>query len=146
MKHSNPHNIILTSFAMIDYGTTQNKRIYLCSISYINSLARQLKLWSGSKKMALVGARLSYIFHAVIPGLSFFLAMCCYAKLHSPLGISLTLLLLYGGFLYPMLKYHRITHPAKWPSPSMHGAFLFGVSVTMLFYYIQVLPNILWYL
>jgi len=95
--------------------------------------------------MRLSGVIASYIFHAVIPGLSFFLGMCSYAKLSSPLGICLTLLLLYGGFFFPMLRFHRIIHAAKWPSPSMLGAFLFGITVTMTFYYIQVLPNILWH-
>ena len=93
--------------------------------------------------MNLLGAMASYFFHAVIPGLSFFLGMCCYAKLQSPLGLGLTLVLLYSGFLYPMLRFHRIIHPAKWPSPSMHGAFIFGITVTIVFYFIQVLPNIL---
>jgi len=71
------------------------------------------------------------------------MGMYCYAKLSSPLGIIVALVLLIGGFLYPMLSYHRIVHPAKWPCPSMHGAFLIGITLTMIFYYVQVLPNIL---
>ena len=115
--------------------------VYMFNL-YTNSLASQLQSWSGSKRM-LLGATASYIFHAIIPGISFFLGMCCYAKLQSPLGLGLALVLLYGGFLYPMLRFHRIIHSAKWPSPSMHGAFIFGISITMVFYFIQVLPNIL---
>ena len=121
----------------------EQRSLWLCISFYLNSLARQLRTWSGSKRMQYLGALASYTFNAVIPGLSYFLALCCYSKLQSPAGICLALILLYGGFLYPMLKYHRIIHAAKWPSPSMHGAFLFGISITIVFYYIQVLPNIL---
>lgn len=117
--------------------------LHMCFYLCLNSLAGQLRTWSSSKRMQLLGAMASYVFHAVIPGLSFFLGMCCYAKLQSPLGLCLALVLLYGGFLYPMLKFHRIVHAANWPSPSMHGAFVFGISISILFYYIQVLPNIL---
>ena len=128
------------------YGTKKFVDIctFICVLhSYLNSLARQLRTWNGSKRMQYLGALASYTFHAIIPGVSYFLGLCCYSKLQSPAGIILALILLYSGFFYPMLKYHRIIHAAKWPSPSMHGAFLFGISITIVFYYIQVLPNIL---
>ena len=110
---------------------------------HFTSLARQLQSWSSSKRMQLLGATMCYIFHALIPGVSYSLAMCCYAKLPSPWGFGLTVALLYCGFFYPMMRFHRIVHPAKWPSPSMLGAFIFGIYITIVFYFIQVLPNIL---
>ena len=121
----------------------------MCATSVVVSpysydgLARQITSWAYSKKIQYWGAMVVFLLHAFGPGLSFFMAMCCYAKLSTPWGLILALILLIGGFFYPMLAYHRIIHPAKWPCPSMHGAFLFGITCTMTFYYVQVLPNIL---
>ena len=135
-------NCILDAYLQIQ---VLYQRFLKCHVFYLyfTSLARQLRSWSGSKRMQLLGAMMCYIFHALIPGASYSLAMCCYAKLPSPWGLCLTMALLYCGFFYPMLRFHRIIHPAKWPSPSMLGAFIFGICITNVFYFIQVLPNIL---
>ena len=124
------------------------KLIYMhtCVTGVPNSydgLARQMTSWAYSKKIQYWGAMAVFLLHAFGPGLAFLMGMYCYAKLSTPWGIILALILLIGGFLYPMLAFHRIVHPAKWPCPSMHGAFLFGITITMAFYYVQVLPNIL---
>ncbi|XP_065900414.1 putative ZDHHC-type palmitoyltransferase 6 [Dysidea avara] len=107
-----------------------------------DGLARQMTSWAYSKKIQYWGAMAVFLLHAFGPGLAFLMGMYCYAKLSTPWGIILALILLIGGFLYPMLAFHRIVHPAKWPCPSMHGAFLFGITITMAFYYVQVLPRV----
>jgi len=134
-------NALLYAFLVI-YVRIYHFCTHFPSNSY-NGLARQMTSWAHSKRIQYWGAMAVFTLHAIGPGLSFLMGMYCYAKLPTPWSVIIGMALLIGGFLYPMMAYHRIVHPAKWPCPSMHGAFLFGITISMTFYYIQVLPNIL---